>query len=228
MPFIYGYDVGKIMCGLEGRVIRVYLFLQDTMADWETGYVIAELASGRFFREGAPEIVFRTVGETGDPVRTMGGLTIVPDISVSDMCVSEDTVVILPGSDRWQTLSSSPIMDKVETVLSAGGTVCAICGATVALADHGMLDSVRHTSNGPGFLEMFSQGYRGSALYVDKPAVSDGGVITAGSHGSLMWAKLILGHLGVFDDDVLDAWYGYFSTGDPQCYFRMVGAAQRG
>ena len=123
MPFIYGYDVGKIMSGSEGRVVRVYLFLQDTMADWETGYVIAELASGRFFREGAPEIVFRTVGETGDPVRTMGGLTIVPDISVSDMCVSEDTVVILPGSDRWQTLSSSPIMDKVETVLSAGGRV---------------------------------------------------------------------------------------------------------
>ena len=33
-----------------------------TESDWETGYVIAELASGRFFREGAPDMVLRTVG----------------------------------------------------------------------------------------------------------------------------------------------------------------------
>ncbi|MGN0099109.1 MAG: DJ-1/PfpI family protein [Candidatus Methanomethylophilaceae archaeon] len=216
------------MSGSDGRVSDVYLYVQDTMADWEIGHLAAELASGRFFGEDAPVIRFRTVGETGEPVRTMGGLTVIPDITVSDITVSEDAVVILPGSDRWQVLSSSPIMDTAEAVLSAGGTVCAICGATVALAERGMLDSVRHTSNGPGFLGMFSSGYRGESLYVDEPAVSDGGVITAGSHGSLMWAKLILGHLGVFDEDVLDAWYGYFSTGDPQCYFRMVEFTNRG
>ncbi len=210
------------------RVLDVYLYVQDTMADWETGYVTAELASGRFFRKGVPEVNFRTVGETMDPIRTMGGLTVLPDCTVDDVGVSPDTVLIIPGSDRWQCLSQSPVMDRAEAIVSAGGAVCAICGATVALAESGILDSVRHTSNGSGFLEMFAPGYSGSTLYVDEPAVSDGGVITAGSHGALMWAKLILGYLGVFDDDVLEAWYGYFSTGDPQCYFRMAGAANRG
>lgn len=210
------------------RVLEVYLFVQDTMADWEIGYVSAELSSGRFFRADAPEVLFRTVGMTTDPIRTMGGLMVVPDCTVDDIRVSGDSVIILPGSDRWQELSQSPVMDVAEAILSFGGTVCAICGATVALAEHGMLDSVHHTSNGPEFLEMFASGYSGSSLYVDGPAVSDGGVITAGSHGALMWAKLILGHLGVFDDDVLEAWHGYFSTGDPQCYFRMAGAVDRG
>lgn len=28
----------------------VYLYVLDTMADWEAGYVIAELHSGRYFR----------------------------------------------------------------------------------------------------------------------------------------------------------------------------------
>ena len=215
------------MADADDPVLDVYLFVQDTMADWEIGYVTAELASGRFFRDGAPEVRFRTVGETSDSVRTMGGLTVVPDSVLEDIRVSKDTTLIIPGSERWQGLSSSPVMDVAESIHSSGGTVCAICGATAALAERGMLDSVRHTSNGPGFLEMIAVGYSGSLLYEDVPAVSDGRVITAGSHGALMWAKLILRHLDVFDEGVLDAWYGYFSTGDPECYFRMTGPSRR-
>ncbi len=212
------------MTDRDARRIEVYLYIQDTMADWEIGYVTAELASGRFFRKDAPEVTVRAVSADGSAVRTMGGLRVVPDGGVDDIRISGDSVLILSGSDRWQELTSSPVMGKAEGILSAGGTVCAICGATVALAEHRMLDDRRHTSNGPGFLGMFSPHYGGEPLYVDSPAVSDGGVITAGSHGGLLWAKLILGRLGVFEDDVLEAWYGYFTTGDLQCYYRMAGA----
>lgn len=52
-------------------------------------------------------------------------------------------------------------------------------GATAALAGAGLLDNRPHTSNGPGFLEMFSPGYKGQDFYIDKPSVADNNLITA-------------------------------------------------
>jgi len=35
------------------KMKTVYIYLQDSLADWEAGYVIAELHSGRFFQKTA-------------------------------------------------------------------------------------------------------------------------------------------------------------------------------
>jgi hypothetical protein len=35
----------------------VYLYVLDTLADWEPGYVISELNTGRYFRREAPSIL---------------------------------------------------------------------------------------------------------------------------------------------------------------------------
>lgn len=206
------------------KPFNVYVNLQRELADWEIGLITAELRSRRFFREGAPEVTVRTVAESAAPIRTMGGMNVVPDCTADDMVANGNTVLILPGSGSWPELASLSVMDRVEPILSSGGTVCAICGATVALADRGFLDTRRHTSNGPGFLDHFSPNYRGSRLYVDSPAVSDGGVITAGSPGGLPWSKLILERMGVFSPPTLDAWFAYFDTCDPKYYYEIEGS----
>ena len=100
--------------------------------------------------------------------------------------------------------------------------MCAICGATAALADYGLLDQRRHTSNGPGFLEMVSPGYKGQSFYVDEPSVTDNNLITASSTGALLWAKQIIENMGVFQSDTLEAWYEYFSTGEPEHFFTLM------
>lgn len=100
--------------------------------------------------------------------------------------------------------------------------MCAICGATAALAGAGLLDNRPHTSNGPGFLEMFSPGYKGQDFYIDKPSVADNNLITAGSAGALLWAKQIIGHLNVFQPDTLESWYAYFTTGKPEHFFALM------
>ena len=41
-------------------MITIYVYTHDTMADWEIGHVTAELHSGRFFRQDAPEVSVRT------------------------------------------------------------------------------------------------------------------------------------------------------------------------
>ena len=100
--------------------------------------------------------------------------------------------------------------------------MCAICGATAALANFGLLDNRPHTSNGPGFLEMVSPGYKGQSFYIDKPSVADNNLITASSTGALLWAKQIIEHLGVFQSNTLEAWYEYFSTGEPRHFFALM------
>lgn len=203
-------------------MVTVYVYVLDTLADWEIGHVVAELNSGRFFKKDAPCVFVKTVSCSKEPVKTMGGLTVVPDCVIDDIIVDKTSVLILPGANTWDSPKHGPIIEKASELLSTGATVCAICGATVALANAGLLDHRPHTSNGPGILEMMSPCYQGQRFYVDEPSVADDHLITAGAAGGLLWAKQIMEHLGVFETDTLEFWYAYFRTGEPQLFFKLM------
>ncbi len=203
-------------------MFTIYVYVLDTLADWELGYVISELNSGRFFKKGKPRVSIKTVSYSKEPINTMGGLTIVPDCLIDDIVVSETSTLLLPGADTWNDPKHGAIIEKASELLSLGATVCAICGATTALANFGLLDKRLHTSNGPGFLEMVSPSYKGQSFYIDKPSVADNNLITASSTGALLWAKQIIEHLGVFQSSTLEAWYEYFSTGEPKHFFALM------
>jgi putative intracellular protease/amidase len=203
-------------------MFSIYVYVLDTLADWELGHVISELNSGRFFKKGEQSVSLKTVSYSQAPIRTMGGMTVVPDCLIEDMVVSETSVLLLPGANTWNDPKHGAILEKASEFLSIGATVCAICGATAALANLGLLDKRPHTSNGPGFLEMVSPGYKGQSLYIDKPSVADNNLITAGSTGALLWAKQIIERLGVFQSNTLESWYEYFRTGEPKHFFALM------
>lgn len=203
-------------------MITVYIYLLATLADWEIGPISAELNSRRFFKSNAQELIVKTVALSKEPVKTMGGLTLIPDCTIDEIEVSEKTVLILPGANTWGEAENAQIIQKASDLLSKGGTVCAICGATVALANAGLLNDRPHTSNGKGFLEMFCPDYKGQKFYVDQSAVKDGNLITGSATGSLLWAKLIIEKLDVFKQETLAAWYAYFSTGKQEHFFAMM------
>ncbi|HET6638303.1 MAG TPA: DJ-1/PfpI family protein, partial [Gemmatimonadota bacterium] len=75
----------------------VFLLLPDGMADWEPGFAVAGL------RHWA-KVPVRTVGFTRDPITTMGGLRILPDISLAEFPTDADAVrlFLLPGGDLWE------------------------------------------------------------------------------------------------------------------------------
>lgn len=204
-------------------MFTVYMYVLDTLADWELGHVAAELNSGRFFKKDAPEVSVRTAALSKEPVKTMGGLTIVPDCSIADIEVSEKSVLLLPGANTWNDPKHGAVMQKAGELLSAGALVCAICGATAALADAGLLDRRPHTSNGAGYLEMAAPGYRGQRFFVDALSVADHNLITASSAGALLWARQIIERLDIFRHSTLEAWYAYFSTGDVRQFFALMG-----
>jgi putative intracellular protease/amidase len=191
------------------------------------GFVTAELHSGRFFKKGAERIPLKTVSNSREPITTMGGMRVMPDCAIDDIALGDSSVLLLPGADTWGDAKHGAIIEKARDLLASGGTVCAICGATIALANAGILDARAHTSNGPGFLELFAPGYKGQSFYVDEPAVADGNLITAGSTGALPWAKRIIERSGTFEPDTLESWYAYFSTGKPEHFFALSQTVSR-
>ncbi len=203
-------------------MFKVYVYILDTLADWELGHVTAELNSGRFFKKDVPSVALKMVSSSQEPINTMGGMTIVPNCLINDIVVSKTSILLLPGADTWNDPKHGAIIEKASEFLAVGATVGAICGATVALANAGLLDKRPHTSNGPGFLEMFSPNYKGQNFYIDEPAVAANNLITASSTGALLWAKEIIEHLGVFQANTLESWYKLFSTGETKHFFDLM------
>lgn len=200
----------------------IYIYVLDTLADWELGHITSELNSRRFFKANAPEIRIKIVSHSNQPISTMGGIKIIPDCLVEEIELNKNSVLLLPGADTWNEAAHISILNVARELLSTGGTVGAICGATVAIANLGLLNEHSHTSNGPGFLEMFCPSYQGDKLYLDQSSVSDNNLITAGSTGSLMWTKQIIESLNVFEEETLEAWYNYFSTENPNYFFKLI------
>lgn len=203
-------------------MFTIYVYILDTLADWELGYVTSELNSGRFFKKDAPQISLKTVSDSKESIHTMGGMTVLPDCLIKDIVVAETSVLLLPGANTWNDPKHGAIIQKASELLSAGAMVGAICGATAALAGFGLLDNRPHTSNGPGFLEMVAPGYKGQSFYIDQPSVANNNLITAGSTGALLWTKQIIEQLGVLGSDTLESWYEYFSTGEPKHFFALM------
>ncbi|QKW07445.1 glutamine amidotransferase [Streptomyces sp. NA04227] len=195
----------------------VHLAVYDTWADWETGYATAQLARGGF--------TIRTVGPSREPVTSIGGLRVQPDLALSELRPEDSSLLILPGADLWDTGNDlAPFARTARAFREAGVPVAAICGATAGLAREGLLDDHRHTSAVSFYLA--ATGYAGAAHYEDTDAVTDGGLITAGPTEPVAFAREILGLLGAFDANakLLDAWYRLYHDSDPAAYAELEAA----
>lgn len=203
----------------------VCLYVLDTMADWEIGYLTAELNSGRFFRKGASPLRVVTVGADSSPVETMGGLRIIPDMTI-EQCRAErgnSAALILPGGNTWFDPVHRPVLDLAGEFLDQKLIVGAICGATAGLAGAGLLDSAPHTSNYPDFLKL-CPAYHGESHYCYEPAVDSGGLITATGVAPLEFSMLVIKALDVFKPETLEAWYQLYLTKSESSFYRLMAS----
>lgn len=204
----------------------VYLYVFDTMSDWEIGYVAAELNSGRYFREGLAPAKIVTVGIEKNPVTTMGGLKIMPDLTVEECSMKSVDALILPGGNTWTEAIHAPILKIAEMCLKEGIVVGAICGATIGLAQAGLLDSRWHTSNDLAYLKMICPSYTGNEYYKVESAVTDGKLITASGVAPLEFSVHVLKALDVFSPKTLDAWYRLNKTHEPTYFYELMNSIQ--
>ncbi|MFG3033360.1 type 1 glutamine amidotransferase family protein [Streptomyces sp. NPDC048253] len=187
----------------------VHLAVYDTLADWETGFATAYLARNGY------EI--RTVGGSQEPVTSIGGLRIRPDLALDAVRPKDSSLLILPGADLWDTSDDlAPFARTARAFLDAGVPVAAICGATAGLAREGLLDDRDHT--GAVSFYLAATGYAGGDRYVEADAVTDSNLITAGPTEPVAFAREIFRLLGVYEGEVLDAWYRLFHDSDAAAY----------
>lgn len=199
----------------------VHLAVYDTLADWEVGYTIAHVNNGYWQLDpGSSRVV--TVGETAEPVTTMGGVRVLPDLELADLRPEDSAMLILPGAETWLTGGNTAFVEAAAAFLDAGIPVAAICGATVGLAAAGLLDARAHTSNAPEILNV--TGYQGSANYLDAPAVTAGELITASGVNPVEFAREIFTKLGLYDPGVVGSWYKLYGKGDPAGFEELMAA----
>jgi putative intracellular protease/amidase len=191
----------------DTRSPGVHVLVFDGLADWEAGHALAEVR-----RSGSLAVV--AVGFAADPVTTMGGLRILPDLALSAVVPSDVRLLLLPGGEMWEGEYPRAGLDPLlRTLTEKGIPVAAICGATLALARGGLLDDRRHTSNAPEYLVQHAANYKGSSFYRPELAVRDRGVITASGLGCVEFAREIFEELGVFGPDDRSLWFEMFKHG---------------
>jgi putative intracellular protease/amidase len=186
----------------------VYVFLFDGFADWEPAHALAELRRHGGYRVEA-------VGVTRDPVRSMGGLAVVPSRNLAEVDPSDVAAFVLPGGDRWETAPAEPaLVDLLRRLDAEGVPIAAICGATVAVARMGLVRGRRHTSNGLEYLRAQVPGYADAGSYVNAPAVRDGTLITASGLGDVEFARELFEQLEVLNPADRAVWARLFRTAE--------------
>lgn len=208
--------------GRDAAPRKVHLYVFDGFADWEAAHAVAGINEPRFQRVPG-RFQVRTVGAALAPVRSMGGLAVLPDLTLDVLEPADSALLILPGGAGWDQGEHLEAAHKASVFLDAGVPVAAICGATAGLARVGVLDQRRHTSNALAYLK--GTGYGGSDRYEDLPAASDGLLVTAGGMAPLEFAAEIFKLLELYEDEALAAWFDLYKTGRSQHFARLQQAA---
>jgi len=185
-----------------------YIFLFDGFSDWEVSYATVGIQKSEQFR-------VKTIGFTMEPVRSMGGLTVTPDtdfisaVDLVDIDSANTALLILPGGTAWEERLNEGISPLVAHCMLMGIPVAAICGATVFLADLGILNRTPHTSNDLLYLQTLCPTYSGRAFYRAEPAVATEPLITASGSAPIEFAREIFNRLDILKEDAVAYWFGY-------------------
>ncbi len=186
----------------------VHVVVLDRLADWEPGYALAGLR-----RWGRLDVV--SVGLGPQPVVSMGGLRVLPDVTLEAVRPEDVALLLLPGGEAWE-VDPAPAARLAPLLLAcerAGRPIAAICAATIAVARAGLLADRRHTSNGPDYLPRWAPGTTRPADYTSALAVRDRGVITASGLGPVDFADEVFQELGIFSPSDLAAWRRLYKEG---------------
>jgi putative intracellular protease/amidase len=198
-----------------GTMMRdtVYVLVFEGFADWQVALALAEIR-----RPGDWDV--RSVGFTREPVASMSGLKVLPDVRVDELDLQRTALLILPGGHLWMPAQVEQATALARRVHDAGAPVAAIDEGVLAPARAGLLDGCRHTGNWPGQLGREVRGYAGHDQYdANVLAVSDGGVITASHLGNVEFAREIIHTLDLYNASDREHWYRLFKQAVPPPWF---------
>lgn len=178
---------------------KIYVLIFDKFSDWEAPYALWAISgSGRF------EVV--TVGFSKEPVKSIGGLTVLPDIRIDDVKIEDAAMLIVPGGDLWEQ-EFSEVTGLLQKLNEAEVPVAAICGGTLAAIRAGIANGKTHTSNDLSYVKEFVPDYRDESFYAQQPAVTGGNIITANGLSPVEFGLEIIKTLKLYDEADTEKWF---------------------
>lgn len=185
---------------------RAHLLVFDGLADWEPAHALCQINKSQRFD-------VRTVGFSKSSVTTMGGLTLTPDINLSDVDAGKTAIFILPGGDMWEEKPHPDVVNLLHRLHEQNVPIAAICGATLEIARAGLTRQTRHTSNSKKYLKAMVPDYEDEDFYVTELAVTDKNLTTASGLGSLEFGREVIKKLGIHSEADTEMWFRMFKSG---------------
>jgi putative intracellular protease/amidase len=189
---------------------EIVVFISDGYADWELGFICAEL--------NKPEKNFKisTIALTNNVITSMGGLKVIPDYSIESFLKQnqqhfEIKMLLLCGGFIWKELGyeSAEIKKLIDLCQNNKVLISAICDATTFLAHNGYLNQIEHTGNSVEHIVKNCPHYTGNLYYIEKQCVRSNHLITANGTATLEFATEIMNYFEWMPKEEIDAWYRF-------------------
>ncbi|HET6207856.1 MAG TPA: DJ-1/PfpI family protein [Terracidiphilus sp.] len=193
----------------------VHLFVFETMADWEAAYAVAAINNPRL-QPVAGRYRVVTAAASLDPVMTMGGVRIQPDVALDAVTAESSAMLVLPGGHAWETGANAAALQFASRFIASGTPVAATCSATLALARAGLLDHLRLNGDSREFL--ISSGFRGAGFYCGVAARGEQSAMGSVEATPIDFAREIFRMLHLKSIASTEPWYGVFKYGDAAKY----------
>ena len=185
---------------------KIIVFLFNGYSDWEIAYLTPEIRKSEEF-----DLVYFSAD--GSSVSSMGGLRILPDVSLAEINAEDVSMLILPGGTAWDKGENTEIDRLTKTLFDKKRTIAAICAATTYLAKLGFLDHMKHTSNDLYYLKQMVPHYAGDRYYLNSLAVTDEQVITAKGIAPIEFAREIFEKIELYSKPDIEKWFQLFKNG---------------
>lgn len=186
---------------------EVLFILLNQFADWEAAPLAAAINQSADF-------CVKTVSSHKQPIKSIGGFTVIPDYDLKEALQTDFAGVILIGGKSWRSEAAKNVITLVEKAIVNNAVLGAICDATVYLGAIGLLDKIDHTSNTLEDLQAYAgKNYVGAAHYKAKQTARDGRIITANGSAALEFAKEVLQTLGAMTPEEAEHWYRFYKYG---------------
>lgn len=169
---------------------KVLFVLLPNFADREPVILAEALNWGFHMWESKFEV--KTVGLSTEPIKSLGGFTVLPDYSINDVPDSFSALILIGGTE-WNSNEAQKVLPLIERAKQKNRLIGAICDASRFLAVNGYVNSVEHTSNDLESIKKTpSNKYTGENYYRQKQSVRDGNFVTANGTAFVEFARDVL------------------------------------
>jgi transcriptional regulator GlxA family with amidase domain len=94
-----------------------------------------------------PGYEIRIVSADGAPLRCSSGLTLIPDLRLSDAPTELDTLIVAGGSGHREAAADNTILEWIKRTASRSRRTASVCTGAFLLARAGLLDGRRATTH---------------------------------------------------------------------------------